>query len=117
MDPWLHDGDKSLLARRPTGEGDELDDDDEYAEDSGLGRMKARVETFFDIKARGTTITTEVRAGCANFLANAYLMVVVPDLLGAGIGGAGRGNGIPKDLSVTGASRLRGVFARCGLDG
>jgi len=39
--------------------------------------LKSRVETWFDVKNRGSTIKTEIRAGFVNFLANFYLIVVV----------------------------------------
>ena len=39
------------------------------------------MEKFFKLKERGTTIRTEITAGCTTFLAMAYILAVNPAIL------------------------------------
>jgi AGZA family xanthine/uracil permease-like MFS transporter len=55
---------------------------------------RRQLDTFFKITERGSTIRTEIVAGFVNFIANAYLLVIVPQLLQNG--------GVDPRLSVTG---------------
>lgn len=43
--------------------------------------LAARLDHFFDISRRGSTIPTEVRAGCVSFMTMSYIMLVNPVLL------------------------------------
>ena len=45
---------------------------------SMIGR---RLESYFAIRKRGSTVKTEILAGFINFLANSYLLIVVPQIL------------------------------------
>ena len=44
----------------------------------------ARLDRYFDITARGSSIPTEVRGGAATFLTMAYILFVNPQILGLG---------------------------------
>ena len=39
------------------------------------------MEKFFKLKERGTTVRTEITAGCTTFLAMAYILAVNPAIL------------------------------------
>ena len=43
--------------------------------------MRERLDAFFSIAARGSSITTEVRAGVTTFLTMAYILAVNPQIL------------------------------------
>ena len=43
--------------------------------------MLARLESFFQLRAHGTTVGTEVRAGVVTFLTMAYILLVNPQIL------------------------------------
>src|SRR4051794_7845802 len=45
--------------------------------------MRARVDKYFEITKRGTTLGIETRAGLATFLTMAYILFVNPQVLGA----------------------------------
>jgi AGZA family xanthine/uracil permease-like MFS transporter len=45
--------------------------------------LKAWLDSYFKISARGSTLTTEVIAGLTTFLAMVYSVIVVPKMLGA----------------------------------
>jgi hypothetical protein len=50
---------------------------------SGGSPFAKRLDRYFDITARGSTIPTEVRAGAATFLTMAYILFVNPQILGS----------------------------------
>lgn len=50
---------------------------------SGDAPLAARLDRYFDISARGSTIPTEIRAGAATFLTMAYILFVNPQILGS----------------------------------
>jgi AGZA family xanthine/uracil permease-like MFS transporter len=49
----------------------------------GGSPLGARLDRYFDIAARGSSIPTEVRAGAATFLTMAYILFVNPQILGS----------------------------------
>jgi adenine/guanine/hypoxanthine permease len=53
------------------------------ARPSGDAPLGARLDRYFDISARGSTIPTEIRAGAATFLTMAYILFVNPQILGS----------------------------------
>jgi AGZA family xanthine/uracil permease-like MFS transporter len=70
----------------------------------------------FEITARGSTIRTEIAAGIVNFVANSYLVVLIPQVLHNG------GNGLPQQayllsfvLSTCTSSILVGWFSNLPL--
>ena len=50
---------------------------------SGGSPFTARLDRYFDITARGSSIPTEVRGGAATFLTMAYILFVNPQILGS----------------------------------
>jgi adenine/guanine/hypoxanthine permease len=50
---------------------------------SGRSPLATRLDKFFDVTARGSSIPTEVRAGVATFLTMAYILFVNPQILGS----------------------------------
>jgi adenine/guanine/hypoxanthine permease len=50
---------------------------------SGGSPFADRLDRYFDITARGSSIPTEVRAGAATFLTMAYILFVNPQILGS----------------------------------
>jgi AGZA family xanthine/uracil permease-like MFS transporter len=68
----------------------------------------ARLDRYFDVSARGSTITTELRAGAATFLTMAYILFVNPQILGsvAAPGGAK----LPFDQVLTVTALVAGVM-------
>jgi AGZA family xanthine/uracil permease-like MFS transporter len=44
--------------------------------------MEARLDTYFEVSARGSTVRTEVLAGVTTFLTMAYIVLVNPAILG-----------------------------------
>src|ERR671937_1291647 len=50
---------------------------------SGRSPLASRLDRYFDVSARGSTIATEVRAGAATFLTMAYILFVNPQILGS----------------------------------
>jgi hypothetical protein len=76
----------------------------------------ARLDRYFDVSARGSTITTELRAGAATFLTMAYILFVNPQILGsvAAPGGAK----LPFDEVLTVTALVAGVMtSRWGCSG
>ena len=69
--------------------------------------LATRLDRYFDISARGSTIATEVRAGAATFLTMAYILFVNPQILGsvAAPGGAK----LPFDEVLTVTALVAGV--------
>ena len=49
----------------------------------GGSSFAARLDRYFDITARGSSIPTEVRGGAATFLTMAYILFVNPQILGS----------------------------------
>ena len=45
--------------------------------------LENRLEGYFKIRARGSSVRTEIIAGLTTFLAMVYSVVVVPKMLGA----------------------------------
>ncbi len=61
----------------------------------------ARLDSYFEITGRGSSIATEVRAGIATFLTMAYILFVNPQILGAVADGAGDRLAFGQVLTVT----------------
>jgi AGZA family xanthine/uracil permease-like MFS transporter len=74
---------------------------------SGGAPLAARLDRYFEISRRGSTIATEVRAGAATFLTMAYILFVNPQILGsvAAPGGAK----LPFDQVLTVTALVAGV--------
>jgi AGZA family xanthine/uracil permease-like MFS transporter len=77
----------------------------------------ARVDRYFDVGARGSTIATEVRAGAATFLTMAYILFVNPQILGSVAAPGGVKLPFDQVLTVTAlvagiATLAMGVFGR-----
>jgi adenine/guanine/hypoxanthine permease len=77
------------------------------ATSSGGARYVARLDRYFGISGRGSTIATEVRAGAATFLTMAYILFVNPQILGsvAAPGGAK----LPFDQLLTVTALVAGI--------
>ena len=72
----------------------------------------SRLDGYFKYTARGSSLTTEIRAGIVNFLCNSYLLVLIPQIL------HNEGRGLPKDayliafvVSTSASSILLGLLA------
>src|SRR3954447_6008678 len=50
---------------------------------SGGSPFANRLDRYFDITARGSSIATEIRGGAATFLTMAYILFVNPQILGS----------------------------------
>jgi AGZA family xanthine/uracil permease-like MFS transporter len=50
---------------------------------AGRSPLASRLDRYFDVSARGSTIPREVRAGAATFLTMAYILFVNPQILGS----------------------------------
>lgn len=61
----------------------------------------SRLDGYFAISERGSTLGTEVRAGLATFLTMAYILFVNPQILGAVADGAGNKLDFAQVLTVT----------------
>jgi AGZA family xanthine/uracil permease-like MFS transporter len=46
------------------------------------GRGRSQIDKFFDITGRGSTISREIRGGVTTFVAMAYLIVLIPLIIG-----------------------------------
>jgi adenine/guanine/hypoxanthine permease len=86
-----------------------------------MRRMEAstatRIDRFFEITARGSTISTEVRAGATTFLTMAYILFVNPQILGSVAAPGGVKLPFDQVLTVTAlvagvATLAMGVFGR-----
>jgi AGZA family xanthine/uracil permease-like MFS transporter len=66
-----------------------------------LGSTSSRLDSFFEISARGSTVGTEVRAGLATFLTMAYILFVNPQILGSVADGSGAKLAFDQVLTVT----------------
>src|SRR3954452_18744637 len=60
-----------------------------------------RLDAFFEVSARGSTLSTEVRAGLATFLTMAYILFVNPQVLGSVADGSGTKLAFDQVLTVT----------------
>jgi AGZA family xanthine/uracil permease-like MFS transporter len=58
-------------------------------------------DRFFDISARGSTVSREVRGGLATFFTMAYIVVLNPLILGGAVDGDGRKLAIPAIAAAT----------------
>ena len=65
------------------------------------------LERYFKVYERGSTFRREMFAGLVNFLANAYLLVVIPQMLGHGT------PEIPKDVFLFGLAVSSCVTSIC----
>jgi AGZA family xanthine/uracil permease-like MFS transporter len=65
------------------------------------GSLAGRLDAFFAITARGSSISVEVRAGVATFLTMAYILFVNPQILGGVADGAGTKLAFDQVLTVT----------------
>src|SRR3954453_23938963 len=77
------------------------------ATSSGGARYVARLDRYFGISGRGSTIATEVRAGATTFLTMGYILFVNPQILGsvAAPGGAK----LPFDQLLTVTALVAGI--------
>jgi AGZA family xanthine/uracil permease-like MFS transporter len=80
-------------------------------------RTGTRLDSFFEISARGSTLGTQVRAGAATFLTMAYILFVNPQVLGSVADGSGTKLAFDDVLTVTAlvagvATLAMGVFGR-----
>src|SRR5690348_17676371 len=50
---------------------------------SGRSPLASRLDKYFDVSTRGSTMNTEVRGGAATFLTMAYILFVNPQILGS----------------------------------
>jgi AGZA family xanthine/uracil permease-like MFS transporter len=67
----------------------------------------ARLDRYFDVSARGSSLPTEVRAGLATFLTMAYILFVNPQILGS-VAAPG-GVKLPFDQLLTVTALVAGV--------
>src|SRR3990172_2886316 len=66
---------------------------------------------YFKLRERGTTVSTEVRAGFTTFLVMAYIIFVNPQILSfAGVAGM-EGRGLPLDATITMTCLTAGVMS------
>jgi adenine/guanine/hypoxanthine permease len=77
----------------------------------------ARLDRYFEVSARGSTLATEVRAGAATFLTMAYILFVNPQILGSVADPTGTRLQFDQVLTVTAlvaaiATLAMGVFGR-----
>src|SRR3954449_7532940 len=84
---------------------------------SGGSPFANRLDRYFDITARGSSIATEARAGAATFLTMAYILFVNPQILGSVADPAGTRLQFDQVLTVTAlvaaiATLAMGVFGR-----
>src|SRR3954447_25269221 len=71
------------------------------ATSSGGARYVARLDRYFGISGRGSTMATEVRAGAATFLTMAYILFVNPQVLGSVADPSGAKLAFDQVLTVT----------------
>ena len=82
-----------------------------------IGMEEGRISKFFKIRERGSTIRTEVFAGLIDFLANAYLLVLIPQMLSRGSEGGAIPDGTIETLPLPReVGRVRLWVARVALD-
>ena len=67
----------------------------------------ASIAKYFDLKKRGTTVETEVRAGATTFLVMAYIIFVNANYVGAGAAGGA--------IGAAGAPSAEAIFAVTAL--
>ncbi|HEX7301159.1 MAG TPA: NCS2 family permease [Solirubrobacteraceae bacterium] len=84
---------------------------------SGDAPLAARLDRYFEISTRGSTIPTEIRGGAATFLTMAYILFVNPQILGAVAAPGGVKLPFDQVLTVTAlvagiATLAMGVFGR-----
>jgi AGZA family xanthine/uracil permease-like MFS transporter len=84
---------------------------------SGESPFAARLDRYFDVSARGSTISTELRAGAATFLTMAYILFVNPQILGSVAASGGVKLPFDQVLTVTAlvagvATLAMGIFGR-----
>jgi adenine/guanine/hypoxanthine permease len=77
------------------------------ATSSGGAPLAARLDRYFEISGRGSTIATEVRAGAATFLTMTYILFVNPQILGS-VAAPG-GVKLPFDQVLTVTALVAGV--------
>ena len=82
----------------------------------GAGGVTGRLDRFFKISERGSSVRTELVAGLATFLTMAYILFVNPSILSGLEDGSGVQLGFPAVLTVTALAAgcmtlLMGVFA------
>src|SRR5215212_2450823 len=79
--------------------------------------MRERLDSFFDVTERGSTVGTEVRAGLATFLTMAYILFVNPKILGSVADPTGLKLAFDQVLTVTAlvagiATLAMGIYGR-----
>ncbi|NDB06898.1 MAG: NCS2 family permease, partial [Acidimicrobiia bacterium] len=67
----------------------------------------ASIASYFQLKKRGTTVGTEVRAGATTFLVMAYIIFVNANYVGAGAAGGA--------IGAAGAPSAEAIFAVTAL--
>lgn len=63
--------------------------------------VQERVDAFFKLKARGTTVSREVRGGFVTFFAMAYIVVLNPIILASGVDKFGHHLGVAQLTTAT----------------
>ena len=67
-----------------------------------------KLDQFFHLSQRGTTVGKEILGGCTTFCASAYLILVIPNLLaGAGMDVQEVMTASPRPLCGIGATAMR----------
>ena len=72
-------------------------------------KQGSRLDRYFEISKRGSSVATEVRGGLATFFAMSYIVVLNPLILG-GEDGSGRSLGGPAIAAAT--ALVAGVLTR-----
>jgi AGZA family xanthine/uracil permease-like MFS transporter len=98
--------DDLLPFRRITGDDPRMEASSTVAP-SGRSPLANRLDRYFDISGRGSSIPTEIRAGAATFLTMAYILFVNPQILGS-VAAPG-GVKLPFDQLLTVTALVAGV--------
>ena len=59
------------------------------------------LDRYFEISKRGSTVSTEIRAGVVTFFAMAYIIILNPLILGTGADSNGTVLGVPQVAAAT----------------
>ncbi len=90
---------------------------DTYTPAAGSGEPRNRLDRYFKITERGSTVGRELRGGVTTFFAMAYIVVLNPLIIGTVEDADGRVLGVPQVAAVTalvaaGMTILMGVVGR-----
>jgi adenine/guanine/hypoxanthine permease len=98
---------RSLSFRRPTSDDPHMEAPSTIAP-SGRSPFAARLDRYFDVSGRGSSMGTELRGGAATFLTMAYILFVNPQILGS-VAAPG-GVKLPFDQLLTVTALVAGVM-------